>query len=137
MKYDEQKDRNIEKAISGFSQHLMSNSKWIRLIEAIIQNAHEFKKIKFKKIQYEKIGELYLNEDSTFEFDYWQNGFEGNNSFGDWLEYKEIEFLVFPKIINSENNIQDLIQIKSIIGKLGQFDIEMNDDELKIICYKI
>ncbi|UFH31195.1 hypothetical protein LNP04_14610 [Chryseobacterium sp. C-71] len=135
LRYDEQKIRDIEKAVSQFSQHLMSNSKWIRLIEAIIDNAHEFKKIQFKKIQNNRIGELYLNEDSIFEFDYWQRGFEGNNSLGDWLEYKEIEYLIFPKIVDS-NNIQNLEEIKLIIEKVGQFYLEINEDELKLICYK-
>lgn len=135
LRYDEQKIRDIEKSVSQFSQHLMSNSKWIRLIDAIIDNAHEFKKIQFKKIQNDRIGELYLNEDSIFEFDYWQRGFEGNNSLGDWLEYKEIEYLIFPKIVDS-NNIQNLAEIKLIIEKVGQFYLEIDEDELKLICYK-
>lgn len=135
LRYDEQKIRDIEKAVSQFSQHLMSNSKWIRLIEVIIDNAHEFKKIQFKKIQNDTIGELYLNEDSIFEFDYWQTGFEGNNSFNDWLEYKEIEYLIFPKIVDS-NNIQNLEEIKLIIEKVGQFYLEIDENELKLVCYK-
>lgn len=135
LRYDEQKIRDIEKAVSQFSQHLMSNSKWIRLIEAIIDNAHEFKKIQFKKIQNNRIGELYLDKDSIFEFDYWQSGFEGNNSFNDWLEYKEIEYLIFPKIVDS-NNIQNLEEIKLIIEKVGQFYLEIDENELKLVCYK-
>jgi len=135
LRYDEQKIRDIEKAVSQFSQHLMSNSKWIRLIEAIIDNAHEFKKIQFKKIHNDRISELYLNEDSIFEFDYWQRGFEGNNSLGDWLEYKEIEYLIFPKIVDS-NNFQNLEEIKLIIEKVGRFNIEIDKDELKLVCYK-
>jgi len=111
LSYDEQKFRDIEKAVSQFSQHLMSNSKWIRLIDAIVENADDFGKIQFKKIQNNCIGELFINEDSIFEFDYWQNAFEGNNSLGGWLEYKEIEFLIFPKIINSKVT-QDLDQIE-------------------------
>jgi hypothetical protein len=136
LRYDEQNIRDIEKAVSEFSQQLMSNSKWIRLIEAIVDNAHQFKKIRFKKIQTDKIGELYLNEDSIFEFDYWQTGLEGNNSFNGWLEYKEIEYLIFPKIIDS-NNTQNLEQIKLIIEKAGQFYLDGDENELKLICYKI
>lgn len=133
--YDHQKSRKIEKLISQFSQHLMSNSKWVRLIEAIVENADDFKKIQFKKIQNNNIGELFINEDSVFEFDYWQNGFEGNNSFNDWLEYKEIEYLIFPKIVDY-NNIQNLEEIKLIIEKVGSFNIEIDKDQLKIVCYK-
>ena len=135
MRYDEQKIRYIEKAVAQFSQQLMSNSKWVRLIEAIVDNADDFKKIQFKKIQNVRIGELYLDKDSIFEFDYWQSGFEGNNSFNDWLEYKEIEYLIFPKNVDS-NNIQNLEEIKLIIEKVGQFNLEIDEDELKLICYK-
>lgn len=135
MRYDEQKIRDIEKAVAQFSQQLMSNSKWVRLIEAIVNNADDFKKIQFKKIQNVRIGELYLDKDSIFEFDYWQSGFEGNNSFNDWLEYKEIEYLIFPKNVDS-NNIQNLEEIKLIIEKVGQFNLEIDEDELKLICYK-
>lgn len=135
MRYDEQKIRDIEKAVAQFSQHLMSNFKWIRLIEAIVENADDFKKIKFKKIQNVRIGELYLDKDSIFEFDYWQRGFEGNNSLDGWLEYKEIEFLIFPKIIDSETT-QDLDKIEKQINQIGEFYIERDEKEVKLICYK-
>lgn len=136
LKYNTQKTKDIEKAISIFSQSCMSNSKWLRLIETVIDNVHLFKSIQFKKIQNDKIGELYLNENSTFEFDYWQIGFEGNNSLGGWLEYREIEYLIFPKIIDS-NNIQDLGKIKLVIEKIGEFFFEADKNNLKLICYKI
>lgn len=47
--YDEQKIKEIDSAISKFSQALMSNSKWVKLIEQIVDNACEIKKILFKK----------------------------------------------------------------------------------------
>lgn len=92
-------------------------------------------KIEFKKIQNDRIGELYLNEESIFEFDYWQSAFEGNNSFNEWLEYREIEYLIFPKIINPSTN-QDLNRISAIIKNVGEFDLELDENELKLICYK-
>ncbi|QQV03478.1 MULTISPECIES: hypothetical protein [Chryseobacterium] len=133
--YDIQKTKEIDKTLSKFSESLMSNSKWIRLIEQIINNADDVKKILFKKIQSDKIGELYLNSESIFEFDYWQTGFEGNNSFYDWLEYREIEYLLFPKTIDSQRN-QDLDKIYALIKQVGEFGLELSDEELKLICYK-
>jgi len=135
IRYDEQKVREIEKAVAQFSQQLMSNSKWIRLVETIVENANDFKKIQFKKIQNNNIGELFINEDSIFEFDFWQSGFEGNNSLGDWLEYREIEFLIFPEIINSKVS-HDLYKIEKKIRNIGEFCIEHDENELKLICYK-
>ncbi|WP_027387928.1 hypothetical protein [Chryseobacterium gregarium] len=135
LRHDAQKVRNIEKAVSRFSQQFMCDSKWIRLIEIIIDNIDYFKKIQFKKIQHDKIGEIYVSQDSIFEFDYWQTGFEGNNSFGDWLEYKEIEYLIFPKIAGPDK-IQSLEEIRSVIEKAGQFMIETDENELRLICYR-
>lgn len=131
----EQWKREIKKEIAKFSQHFMSNSKWVKLIEVIVANAHEIKKIQFKKIQNEKIGELYLDENSIFEFDYWDSAFEGNNSFGDWLQYKEIEYLSFPKILDS-NTTQDLEKISTIIQSIGEFCLESDENELRLICYR-
>ena len=136
-RYDEQMDLEIEKAISRFSQHLMSNAKWVRLIDKLIENIDQVKKVQFKKVQKDSIGELYLNEDTTFEFDYWENGFEGHNSLGGVLSFKEIEYLVFPRVIDSENNIeQDLEQIMNLITDIGQFDLDLNENSLKLTCYK-
>ncbi len=136
-RYDEQIDREIEKAISKFSQHLMSNSKWVRLIDTLVENIDEVKKVEFKKVQNDQLGQLYLNEDTTFEFDYWENGIEGHNSLGGWLTFKEIEFLIFHRVIDFSNNIeQDLERIMKLIINVVQFDLELNGNTLKLICYK-
>lgn len=78
---------------------------------------------------------LYLDENSLFEFDYWKTAFEGNNSFNDWLEYREIEHLIFQKTVDSRTN-QDLGKISSIIKSVGEFYLESDEHELKLICYK-
>ena len=93
-------DKEIDKAISKFSQHLMSNSKWIKLISKLAENSEKILKIEFKKVHTDKTGELYIDTKTSYEFDYWQNGFEGNNSFGGWLTFKEIEYLEFPKSVD-------------------------------------
>jgi hypothetical protein len=135
-RYEEQLEREIEKAISRFSQHLMSNSKWLRLVDKLVENINHVKKIQFKKVQKDLIGELYLNEDTTLGFDYWGNGFEGHNSLDGWLTFKEIEYLIFPKVIESDNNIQqDLEQIMKLINDIGQFDLELDENILKLNCY--
>jgi hypothetical protein len=136
-RYDTQIDREIEKAVSRFSEHLMSNSKWIRLIDKLVDNSKKIKKIEFKKVQLDKVGELYIEEDTTFGFDYWQNGFEGHNSLGGWLTFKEIEYLIFPKIVNKESATeQDLNEIINVINSVGQFALEIDDEKIKLVCYK-
>lgn len=136
-RYDDQLDREIEKAVSKFSEHLMSNSKWLRLIDGLVEKISGIQKIQFKQVQKDEIGELSLTEDTTFEFDYWKNGFEGHNSLGGWLTFKEIEYLVFPQIIDSKTNRkQDLNKILEIINSLGKFSLHIEESEIKLICYK-
>lgn len=137
ISYEEKLDREIEIAILKFSQHLMSNSKWVRLINKLVENANKVLKIEFKKVQREQIGELYINEETTFGFDYWQNGFEGHNSLGGWLTFKEIEFLVFPKVVDKNKHIeQDLLYIEQLIKSVGEFYLDANENRLKLTCYK-
>lgn len=136
-RYEEQIDIEIEKAVSKFSEHLMSNSKWVRLIDALIAKIEIIERIKFKRVQDGQIGELYLEEDTTFGFDYWQNGFEGHNSLGGWLTFKEIEFLIFPRYIDEEKNLeQDINAISKTIETVGQFSLTIDEDGLKLICYR-
>ncbi|PXY46095.1 hypothetical protein [Flavobacterium hydrophilum] len=135
--HSDQIEREVEKSISKFSEHLMSNSKWVKLINKFVQNTTMILKIEFKKVQNNQIGELYLNEDTTFGFDYWNNGFEGCNSLGGWLTFKEIEFIIFPKIVNpNKNTLQDLKEIEKLINSVGNFSLEINQDNLKLNCYK-
>ena len=137
VRHEEQIDREIEKAVSRFSQHFMSNSKWVRLINKLVENADKILKIEFKKIQQNEIGELYIGEDTAFDFDYWQIGFEGNNSLGGWLTFREIEYLIFPKTVNVVKRIeQDLEQIEAVIKSAGKFFLETDDKGLKLICCK-
>ena len=134
-RHDELLKREIEKATSKFSQHLMSNSKWVRLIDKLVENTDKVFKIIFKKVQKDQLGELYLDEDTTFEFDYWQNGFEGHNSLGGCLGFNEIEFLVFPKFV--DNKKQDIIYIEELIKSIGQYPLDIDENRLKLSCYKV
>lgn len=137
IRFDKQSDREIEKAISKFSRPLMSNSKWVRLVDKLVENADKILRIEFKKVQQDQIGELFIDEDTTFEFDYWQNGFEGCNSLGGWLTFKEIEYLVFPRVVDSGKHLeQDLKLIETLINAVGHFDLEIDIDKIKLTCYK-
>lgn len=136
-RYDEQIDREIEKSVARFSEHLMSNSKWVRLIDRLVQGSGEIEKIEFKKVQSEQVGELYLEEDTTYGFDYWQNGFEGQNSLGGWLTFKEIEYLIFPKTVcNDPLKEQNLTKIIALIESVGQFALDTDEERIKLICYR-
>jgi hypothetical protein len=133
---EQQLDQKIELAISSFSQRHLSNSKWVRLIEVLVKNTDQVKKVQFKKVHEDEIGELYLVEGTIFNFDYYQVGFEGNNSFGGWLIFKEIEYLIFPKQIDIPKGItQDLEKIMNLISSIGRFSFNLDSEKLKLNCY--
>lgn len=137
LRHYAQIEREIEKAASEFSQPLMSNSKWVRLIRKLVENADKILKIEFKKVQQDQIGELHLDSDTEIGFDYWQTGFEGCNSLGGVLGFKEIEYLFFPKYTtSSKHNEQDLEQIEALLSDVGQFSLEKDENGLKLLCYK-
>lgn len=128
-KYDRQVDREIEKAISGFTQHLVSNSKWVRLISHLVAHMEKIK-MELKQVHLDRERDLYLYDDMELGFDYWPSGFE-------ILPYKEIEYAVFPRIIDPlKNQEQDIDHIERLINQVGQFDLERTERGLKLTCYK-
>lgn len=136
---EEEFERKLEFEIkSRFKTSLMSNSKWKRLIENIIENSSLFQRIEFKKIIDDRIGHLFIDENTKYKLDYWDFGFEGLNSLSGWLLFKEIEFLRFPKTYKlQEGQIkQDTQKIKSIIDAIGKFDLDENEEFLFLYCYK-
>jgi len=132
-------DQKLDQTIKQkFSSGYMSNKKWVKLIDTFVENAELIKRVEIKKVLEEKIGLIFISENLQYEFDYWNIGFEGVNSFGGWLLYKEIEFLKFPAKFQNENlyQEQDLIEIKEIINKIGIFEMTYQNDELILFCYK-
>lgn len=132
-------DRKLDSKIKEkFSANFMSNAKWKKLIDELVDNAELIKRINFRKILDEKIGQLYITEDLCYDFDYWNVGFEGMNSLNGWLLYKEIEWISFPtEFIDDKNNIdsQNIEEIEKILKQIGNFRISKDSSELKLICY--
>ncbi|MCH5716412.1 hypothetical protein [Niabella hibiscisoli] len=137
IRHDEQGEREIEKAVARFSQRLMSDSKWVKLIGKLIEHIDKVCKVKFKKVQSDQIGELYLEADTAFGFDYWEDGFEEHNSLGGVLAFKEIEYLLFPKVIDKDEPVeQDIKYIEELIKSIGDFCLDIDEQRLKLIGYR-
>ena len=138
LRYDKQIAREPDKTIaSRFKDAFMSNAKWVRLIDKLVEEIDKIKKIEFKRVQHDKVGELFLQEDTTFRFDYWKGGIEGHNSLDSDLGWYEIEYLRFPKVVDQDKQLeQDLIQIKTLIESVGEFVLELDGEALLLICYR-
>ncbi|WP_124981268.1 hypothetical protein [Nonlabens xiamenensis] len=131
---DERIKREIEKSIAHFSEHLMSNSKWVRLIKAIIDNLETIKKIEYKNVQNDKICELFLDKRDSYGSDYYATGlYEGSAH----ITYREIEYLIFPKTVDKnvlkEQNLNDVIEL---LNRIGQFSLDVNEERIKLECYR-
>ncbi len=137
-------DIYLEKLIKQkFSASFMNNSKWVKLITALIENSSHIKECKVKPIwdDTESKRHLSLDKNTQFGFDFYDTAMEAMVS-GEptgWYAYKEIEWLDFPAVTNSINNNfpvqQDLQFIKSIIDKLGQYKLELTHDNLRLYAY--
>lgn len=139
-RYWNQLDRNIDKAIkNNFSDSFMSNAKWLRLINILVENIQFFNYIEFKKVQSQEIGILYLEKDTMFGFDYWETGFEETNSLGGVLSFREIEYLNFPKeFLDEKGKVQhqNLGKIKEVLDSVGKLLLEIDDDFIKLTAYR-
>lgn len=121
----------------------MNNSKWVKLISALVDNSSLIMECKVKPIWDDSEPKRYLriDENTQFGFDFYDTAMEAMVS-GEptgWYAYKEIEWLDFPKVTSSVNNklpIQQNLQfIKTIIENLGQYKLEMTQDNLRLYAY--
>lgn len=124
QRYDAQFDREIEKAIRDrFTEELLSDAKWVKVIHHMVAHASLFQRVLFKKVTGDAVGILHIDEDTTYEFDFWKQGFEGHNSLGGWLLYREIEYLEFPSQFEANGQLreQDVEGIRAAMDEMGVF----------------
>ena len=125
---------------------VMNNKKWVKVIKALVDNFQEIKECQVKLI-WEKdnnLRRLKIQEFISYNFDYYDTSMEAmisGNPKG-WYDYKEIEWLDFPrKAITYENlktNIaveQNLELIKDILGKIGIIETKIGKDNLRLFAY--
>ena len=132
----------LDKIIKNrFSGSFMSNYKWVKLIEILVDNAHLIKKCQVKLIWEEKhLRELLIDEHTSYQFDYYESSMESMISgppYG-WYAYKEIQWIAFPRKIYSTKNAiqQDIIKIYEVIRQTGELCVEIDNNELIIYAYK-
>ena len=121
----------------------MSDSKWVRLITALVANAAEIKECLVKPIwdNVEPTRQLYLDENMHYDFNYYATAMEAmvSGKPRGWYTYKEIEWLDFPRVVTSKRvgiiDTQSLDMIKEVIDQVGQFHIELTEENLRLYAY--
>jgi len=126
--------RRTERKIASATTALMSNTKWIKLLNKIDRVAHG---IQWKFVNNDRV---FIASVPTLS----------DESFGDDLPYpygpyREIDWIFIPReyeIPHSDikrplpKKQNDIIIIKEMIDRLGEYPIELSTDGLKICGYK-
>jgi len=143
----ERDDAFLNKLIrQRFPTALMNNHKWVKLITVLVANYSAIKECRVKIIWDDEtpVRLLLIEEDLQFGLEFYDTSMEAlitGNPKG-WYQYKEIEWLDFPRYIISNNRKgtaiteeQDLEFIKSTIEAIGQFHLELTSDNLRLYAY--
>jgi hypothetical protein len=148
MKYlvpiHQREDSYLDKLIQQkFSSFFMSNSKWIKLIATLVANTDIIKECLVKPIweEQEPIRHLRFDAHTYYGFDYYASAMESmvsGNPRG-WYDYKEIEWLDFPRLITAKGRVaaitQNLEAIELLLNSVGKFHLELMEDKLRLYAY--
>lgn len=132
----------VEKNISP----LMNDTKWVKLIKVFVENCNQILECQVKLLWEDDYCDrkLVFDENTSYNFDFYDKSMEAmiTGSPKGWYDYKEIEYLEFPKKINfkMKNGTvqikeQNLDLIKKLILEIGNFEIYLVSDYLRIYAY--
>lgn len=115
-----------------FSAFYMSDAKWVRLLKALSEIGPSISECRVKLVWDEGVGNLRVDENICFGFDFYENSMEAmvSPSSKGWHFYKEIEWIEFS------DNGQDLGKIEAHIRKFGVFEFEARSEGLRLYGYK-
>ena len=137
-------DIYLDKIIKqNFSASFMSDSKWLKLISALVDNCSRIKKCIVKPIwdDNKPSRQLLLTNEKQYGLDFYDSAMEAmvSGQPTGWYSYKEIEWLDFPAMLTNINGTSTVRQetefIKTLIEKLGQYKIDDFDGNLRLYAY--
>ena len=118
-------------------QPLLSNAKWVKLLDLLVQQWALLRECKVKLIWEGPDVErgLLLDEHTSYGFNYYATAVEAlvSGKPRGWYAYKEIEWLdLFPA---PDKEAKHLDQLQQAIAQLGQFRVEKAADKLRLYAY--
>ncbi|MBD0256798.1 MAG: hypothetical protein ICV83_13850 [Cytophagales bacterium] len=124
-----------------FSGALMSDRKWVKLLDQLVAHACLIKKCRVKLIWEDHCRrELLINQHTLYPFDYYDSAVESmiSGTPPGWYAYREIEWLAFPRKTGAapDDPVQDIEAIHRLLEPLGELCLERDEEELKIYAYK-
>jgi len=149
MDQKETQREKTDKIISNFQHSFMSNTKWVKLIGFLVENADLIKSTRLKLVWDIGTRDFLFDEYSQFEVDYYHNSVEAMVSGvpRGFYDYKEFEWLEVPKVcsvLKNPDNLKagtvefshDLDKIYGHLVKVESFETIKCHDYLRIIAYR-
>lgn len=134
-----QDDAALDRLVARFSVSLMSNAKWVRLLDALTA-APEIVTRCTAKLAWDDAVRSFRIAGAHYGFDYYDRAVEGliSGPPSGWYQYREIEWIAFPRTHGSPARRieQDLGAIRDRIHGLGQFALQADPDELRLYAYR-
>ena len=142
----ERYERKLEKRLASFSGSYMNNAKWKRLFQALSKNKVTVKKCLLQDIFDDVLREIEIPGEIDFNKTFNRTGIN-DIMIGGQGEFDTIEKVIFPATwtvsrTNQEETLspflynQDIVNIKSIIESIGQFELELEANQLILYGYK-
>lgn len=131
----------VDKLIHNkYSSALMNNSKWVKLIQKLVDNHEIIGKCYIKLVYDEKIRELKIQGYEQYNLDFYQQALESmvTEVMSGWTYYKEIEWISFPRDYEhkGKNKQQNIKNIAEVIYSIGQFNESLTEESFTIYGYK-
>lgn len=141
-------DRALERVLSAFDASFMSDSKWVRLLNALTAVPDLVLEC-FAKLVWEEELRSFQIRAASYGFGYYDHAVEAliaGPSSG-WHRYKEIEWIEFPLMAAVAADIdnrkrgtrqieQDLAAIRTRITSVGHFELRDEYSCLRLYAYR-
>ncbi|RYF10586.1 MAG: hypothetical protein EOO40_04910 [Deltaproteobacteria bacterium] len=125
---------------------MMSNRKWVKLLDALVAHASEVKECRVKLLweTETQVRHLLIDEFLLYDFDYYEQAMEAmiTGKPRGWYAYREIEWLEFPGVATvSESSKPDKLVMQAIdllqkvIDQAGLLQTSLTADSLRVDAY--
>ena len=124
--------KKTDSIINCFDASLMSNAKWVKLLDALSKLNLEQAVASVKLVWDNDVRSIRLDNNLEFNFDYYANSMESMISGypKGFYDYKEIEWLQ----IKAPSEVID--QIESRLNNVGKFCVNHSSECIQILAYK-
>ena len=115
-----------------FASSFMSDAKWVRLLEALVDVRSLFEFCQVKLVWDESTRDMWIPSSSSFGFAYYQSSMEGMISgiSRGFYRYQEVEWIE----LNAETENAESIAFK--LKNIGKFELERSQNGLKLYAYR-